>query len=478
VPDLQALSGCTTIHGNLTLRLTVADLAPLAALEHVSGTLVVDRGVGGLHGLESLTTVGGDLNLFANVPNTDPLSSLASIGGVLLVEGQSALTTVRFPKLATAGDVYVQALASGVATITDVELPALEVTKGDFGIYGDTWGAGIVTLAAPALVSVGGSLSLQSLALGDISGFGALKSVGGDLQIYRLSSLTQIGGFGSLTQVGGTLSISHCGAVATVTGFQALTSAGALELSNLPSLSSFGFASLATVGSPPPATSTTPKYSLTLDILPALGSPMGLKALRTSYQGISLTSLDTLTSLGGLDALTTLGGDLFVVDNHNLTTLQGLDAVTSIGGLVLIEQNNALKAIGSLNAVTTIGAAGPAGGVGVQIEFNGALATLNAFNGATQMLNGASILVDNDNALVALDAFGKLQTLGGKLDVSSLPKLKTLAAFGSLTSADALDVESDPLLPTCQANAILTTLKANGFKGTSTISGDGSGTCP
>jgi hypothetical protein len=81
-------------------------------------------------------------------------------------------------------------------------------------------------------------------------------------------------------------------------------------------------------------------------------------------------------------------------------------------------------------------------------------------------------------SLTSLKAFAKLQTFGGELDVSNLPALTTLSAFGSLTSAGSLVITSDPLLPTCQANAILARLKAHGFKGTATITGDGTGTCP
>jgi hypothetical protein len=456
----------------------VPDLTLLSALQHVTGTLEVDTDVGSLHGLEALTTVDAGLTVHANVPNTDPLSSLASVGDSFSVYGGSAMTSVRVPKLTTAGAVLIEPQASSQPTITDVELPALQSTKWDFSIYDDSAVSGIVTLTAPALVTVGGNLGIEYLGLSSISAFGALQSVGGNLVISGLPSLAQLGGFGSLTQVGGSLSISFCPALTSIGGFQALTSAGSLGLSNLSSLTSFsGLASLATVGPPPPAAKIT-SASLYLDTLPKVTDLTGLKGLQASSQSVHVKGLDGLKSLAGLEALTTIGGDLYVTKNPSLVTLGGLDSVTSIGGLVAIQVNGSLKTIGSLNAVTTIGANGPAGEGGVKVEYDNALVTLDAFNGVTQMPNGASIAVDNDATLVALDAFGSLQTLGGQLFVSALPKLKTLAAFGSLTSAGSLDIESDPHLPTCQANAILTTLQAHGFTGKTTIQQDGPGTCP
>jgi hypothetical protein len=474
VAQLQALSGCKTIPGSLTINVAVPDVAPLWALESVGGELHVSSGsTTSLHGLESLTTIGGGLVLDASVPDTDALASLASIDGTLDIEFADSLTSVRLPKLAAVGGITIGA----PSTLADIELPAVTST-GSLNLYSAGASPAVSTLALPALSSVSGDLQLDTLALTSDATFASLASVGGALDIVRLQSLTQLGGFGSLTHVGVVLSVAHSTALTTITGFRALTSAGSLELIDLPSLTSFpGLASVVALGSKA-SSWTAPTTALVLNLLPKVTDLTGLSGLRTSYQDIEINSVNSLTSLHGLEALTTIGGELSLTNDTSLVSLKGLEGVTSVGLRVTIQQNPSLTSIGSLDAVTTIGAGGAQGPRGITIEANGALATLDGFNGLTQLANGASITIDDSVVLTSLGAFAKLESVGGQIDISFLPKLTTLGAFGALTSAGSLDIESDPLLPTCQAQKLLASLKTHGFAGTATISKDGKGTCP
>jgi hypothetical protein len=227
--------------------------------------------------------------------------------------------------------------------------------------------------------------------------------------------------------------------------------------------------------------------------MPKLTDLTALAGLTTVGAGVHLDMLDSLTSLHGLEGLTTIPNGIEVTNNAKLASLKGLDNVTSVGLDVTIQSNPDLTSLAALNAVTTIGAAGPQYGNGipcdgVTIENDNALTVLDGFGNLTQMGLAAQIVIDNDKALATITAFAKLTSIDGPIEVSFLPKLTSLGTLAALTSADAsgaalasgfsFDMESDPLLPTCQAQKLLATFQANGFTGKSNITNDGPGTCP
>ena len=97
--DLEALSGCTTVTGDLSIEYSpLTSLEELECLAHVSGSLDIklNESLTSLKGLERVEYVGGDLGLSVNRSLTSlaGLHNLRSIGGHLDIEHNDSLTSL------------------------------------------------------------------------------------------------------------------------------------------------------------------------------------------------------------------------------------------------------------------------------------------------------------------------------------------------------------------------------------------------
>jgi hypothetical protein len=160
--DLEALSDCTTVTGDLAIEYSpLTSLEKLECLAHVGGRLDIklNESLTSLAGLESLESVGGDLGISVNRSLTSlaGLHSLESVGGRLDIEHNDSLTSL-----------------SGLENITSIG-EDLEISY---------------------------NFSLTSLA-----GLHNLKFVGERLDISINRSLTSLAGLHNLESVGGNLVI-------------------------------------------------------------------------------------------------------------------------------------------------------------------------------------------------------------------------------------------------------------------------------
>nr|NIQ90607.1 hypothetical protein [Deltaproteobacteria bacterium] len=97
--DLEALSGCATITGDLSIEYSpLTSLEELECLAHVSGSLDIklNESLTSLKGLERVEYVGGDLGISVNRSLTSlaGLHNLRSIGGHLDIEHNDSLTSL------------------------------------------------------------------------------------------------------------------------------------------------------------------------------------------------------------------------------------------------------------------------------------------------------------------------------------------------------------------------------------------------
>ena len=97
--DLEALSGCTTVTGDLSIEYSpLTSLEGLECLAHVGGRLDIklNESLTSLAGLESVEYVGGDLGISVNRSLTSlaGLNNLKSVGGRLDISINRSLTSL------------------------------------------------------------------------------------------------------------------------------------------------------------------------------------------------------------------------------------------------------------------------------------------------------------------------------------------------------------------------------------------------
>lgn len=175
--------------------IALAGLQALSFTSQVTQASVVDIQNTQLNSLEGINLELVDR--FLIVSNTflrEITLQLGSISDALLIEGNAENLAVSFPELEWAFNITMRNCSS-------INVPALNTVNGSMGLYGGTFEG----FAAPALTSVGESLSIVSNdALTNIS-FPELTEVGGGLQVANNTQLDSINGFPVLETVGGAL---------------------------------------------------------------------------------------------------------------------------------------------------------------------------------------------------------------------------------------------------------------------------------
>lgn len=236
----ERFPGCTTIRGNLIVRgagdsTAIVDLSPLAGLEEVTQSLLLDpdpadgnldiRRLASLRGLGSLRRVGKDLKIRGadSLRNLAGLDSLREVGGdVELTSNDSLLSLRGLGALQRVGG----KLFLGFSPLTDL--------------------AGLA-----ALVSIGGDLDFQALpGLESLTGLSNLRVVGGTVKIVAHARLSSLAGLEGLRRVGGRFRLAECGAVADLDPLASLAEVGGgLSLVNLSSLADVtGLGGLGAIG--------------------------------------------------------------------------------------------------------------------------------------------------------------------------------------------------------------------------------------
>jgi hypothetical protein len=207
--ELEALRGCTSIAGDLTIfPFAGADLTPLAQLERVGGTFTLGDPYEGsppptfasLEGLESLRSVGSLVLRGVGARSLGPLSGLTQLGtsggitplsGYVIIDHCPAITD-----LSGLDDLegllgFIASSDAALVSIRGLRVPRL---LNQFEI----WDSPVNDIsAARALQTVSISLSLTNTALSDVADLAALADVG-ELQLSNNLSLTDLSGLAGL----------------------------------------------------------------------------------------------------------------------------------------------------------------------------------------------------------------------------------------------------------------------------------------
>jgi hypothetical protein len=492
--DVAFLEGVTSITGDLLVHAPGLSALDLPALTAVGGKLEIqDCDALGKLALGALTQIGGDLRIVANAGTFTSLAGLAkltSLGGKLDVYNNAALVDL-------AGLEGLTALPEGAYVVSNPALTGLgglanvKTAGGDIQIQQN---GPVANAWFGALETVAGDLDLRNT-VAPMVGAPKLTSIGGTLRLYDHEELTTLSGFAALGSVAGSIQIHECPSLGSAT-LPALATAGSVQFWNDAALASLSL---------PELTSTK---RLSLGNLPKLASLAAPKLASLAEEGLYLAGLDALTSLAGLAAITSIGGG---VNINNNALLEGvafpLLTTLSVGGSAFQVLSNPSLTTVDLGTVTSyaFGQTVVTGNPVHTFKLGGLGALVSDLSySAYSLVNGSNQLVVSSTVPLKTVELPHLASLGGSLSVYgsvmtslALPSLASVTgdvsiqqngalaklevpvlAYVGATNKNALFVKNNPALPEGCVSDLVAQLMSKGFTGPVTASGNGSGPCP
>ncbi|HND29302.1 MAG TPA: putative metal-binding motif-containing protein [Myxococcota bacterium] len=285
-----------SVRGTLSLGSEITDLAGLACLREVSGSLLAEDLAATALKLPNLERVGEDLHLYAADATTFFMPRLAEVNGSFYLEG-NGLETVSLPSLTSAG-----ALSIGGALVQDISLGLLTAVDSDMSLTV----VGRAAVDAPLLTTIGGTLSLYHgetrypLTV-DLSSLESVNyiSVNGNLNVLDFPALTTATSgifYADIAADGAILRFPVLTSTSYIVAYYA-TSVDAPSVQDLPQLYLYGNL-----------------VSMNFDALTTLGS------MELDYT--------LLTNLSALSGLGQLNGTLYLSENSRLSDIRDLEDVT------------------------------------------------------------------------------------------------------------------------------------------------------
>jgi hypothetical protein len=167
--------------------------------------------------------------------------------------------------------------------------------------------------------------------------------------------------------------------------------------------------------------------------LASLDATNGFEGLTDIQSHIRIYNNPLLLSIGGFTSLQTANADIEIY-NNGLTSLSGFPALTDV--------------IGTLN-----------------IANNVALQSINGFGSLGQL--GGSLIVRDSDALTQMNGFDSLVNIGLNLTIVSNPSLTNITGLlsGTLQSGalgNLYQIAGNPLVSSCEVNALRTALGVSG----------------
>lgn len=295
----------------------------------------------GLRDMPSITTLGefenlqsiGDLVLLSNATlnSLDAFSSLHTISGNLLVDGNTALTSLH-----------------GLHNITSVE-GTIFISNQSFANL-----TGLESLASAGGISIARNNSLTTL-----DGLESLQVLKGTADFYNNdvlslienTALKDISALGQVTALGGSLIISNCDSLKDLHGLEALTSVqGMISIGRNASLQTLGaLSNVTSIGfRKPSAPASGPPVSFAVVLNKSL-KDLGIKNVQSFPASVRIIDNVALESVNDLGAVEQIGSsevsavDLEIRVNpalQNLDSLSSLRTMISSGTKKLVIQTN------------------------------------------------------------------------------------------------------------------------------------------
>jgi hypothetical protein len=327
--DLEDLSGCLRLQGNLTLVGFTSDLTPLRSLREVSGVLSIGTS-GTLTGLGSLEHAGVLAIEDADVPSLEPLSALRTLGNGQPESG--GLVVSKIPRLRNLDGLR------ALTELTRVEVSQNPVLTSLRGLSFPARLAEVRILDNPALETIQALRTLTRAGLVEIRGTASvdvrgLENLNADettaLALINNPNMTDLEELGSVVSLG-LLRVEGL-AVASLDDLVSLRSAQNIILEANPNLlqvdalGPVNFEKLSVNGNP------------SLQRLPVFTA---VTALQQAYvhENAALTNGPAFSSLSDIDILT-------VQNNPSLRELDGFSTVRTVRSLFVVE-NRSLGSLG------------------------------------------------------------------------------------------------------------------------------------
>ncbi|HXO74026.1 MAG TPA: hypothetical protein VN824_02325, partial [Puia sp.] len=174
-----------------------------------------------------------------NSLQTISFPALTNVGADLTVSSWTNLATVSLPVLAKTSSIKI----NGLSLLSSITAPKLQSASGDVDF---SFNQALTTLDVSSLVTIGGMFTFGGAsALDNLNAFKSLTSVGGDLTLSEMPALTDISGMDHLQKVGGRFILQNLPVLADddFSGFSALkTIGGDVQISGVPFKNFNGFA--------------------------------------------------------------------------------------------------------------------------------------------------------------------------------------------------------------------------------------------
>lgn len=236
-----------------------------------------------------------------------------------------------------------------------------------------------------------GRLSIAGAEITDLAGLTDITAILGGLHILETENLDNLDGLQSLEELGDSLLLANNAALEQIDAIAG--AAGHLEY-------------------------------LTIYENAGLSSLQGLSGLTGITGSVWIQTNPALVSLKGLPQITQLSGDLrldnvgWQFEPSSLSDLEGLDELRIVGGNLWI-QHLAVNHLNFLDKVQSVGAS-------LRIENNRNLEALNSFS---QLRSAGSIWISGNAVLHSIKGFANLQEVTGRLEIAGNP---VWAEFGGL----------------------------------------------
>jgi hypothetical protein len=469
--DLSALNGYTKVTGTLEIKGTMLkSLAGLESLTEIGGSLVFSTTDAGKCDNDSYIPMCMEWGN-AYLENVDGLNNLKTIGGKLNIAYCKLLNNL-----------------NGLGKLT----------------------------------AVGGSVIINTLnSLTDLSGLAGLSAVKGDLILQNITA-TNLTGFNNLTSVSGTLNISQNQNLVNIDALGNLIQCADINiyynmaLTDINGLSNLVRASNVSINSNDKLLNINALRNLFLANNGIFKGDIAIKSRSlndiSAFNGLSevggyLFLSSAVTDLTGLNNLKSIGGRLSISENYNLVNIDALAGLTSLGvnsnpddsaaGLVIDTNPYLLNINGLRNLFSTNNGVFKGR---ILLRSNRSLHNLSGFIGLTEVtrdltleylgtrnlsgldnlvsVGGGLYIIDNYPALENLTGLNKLTSVNKSLQIYGNEKLINLDALANLTFANSIDIYSNTVLPTCEANELRDRFIAGGWQGTVNIhDNNDAGTC-
>ncbi len=307
-----------------------------------------------------------------------------------------------------------------------------------------------------------GNIEISGSDINDLSAFGNLEKIYGNLYIHHNSNLKNIYGFGSLEYVAGDIIIHANYKLTDIIFFSLSQIGGDLQILSNTEL-------------------IEPNISDYLHIDGDLVFDQNLKLeklgvfLDSDIGGsIRIHSNYKLKNLEGLDFVQNIGGDIEIYNDKDLINFQGLEKLKKIEGKLFVKNNNKLQNFEGLNNLTYVNT--------LSVLENSNLQNFAGLNKLNK--TGEYIFITKNNSLQNLNGLENLTEIGDNIEVSNCSSIDDISGIRNIdpnsieshySEYKDLEIYNNPNLSVCHIESVCDYLEYKGANASTHIENNDTG---